>query len=140
MGRKSKKLTSAIVAAIVAVIAAFLNNSGLLDSAGGANEDWSPSRDEAWVTFDATVYRILPDDTKGSQHQRFLVRTPGGQSLLIAHNIDLAPRAPIDLGTEVNIHGQFEWNDKGGVVHWTHHDPGGRHAGGYIKVNGQTIR
>ncbi|MEN7342111.1 MAG: DUF3465 domain-containing protein [Pseudomonadota bacterium] len=137
---KKTNYKSAIIAAIVAVIAAFINNSGLLSGTGDNAEDWSPSRDEAWVTFDAEVYRILPDDTKGSQHQRFLVRTPGGQSLLIAHNIDLAPRAPIDVGTAVNIHGQFEWNEKGGVVHWTHHDPGGRHAGGYIKVDGQTIR
>src|SRR5688572_32052119 len=38
------------------------------------------------------VDKILPDDTQGSQHQRFIVRLNSGQTILIAHNIDLAER------------------------------------------------
>ncbi|MEL7296292.1 MAG: DUF3465 domain-containing protein [Pseudomonadota bacterium] len=139
MNRKTQR---ALIAAIAAFVAAIVSALGPKFGLGGADgvEDWSQSRDEAWVTFTADVYRLLPDDNKGSRHQRFLVRTPGGQSLLIAHNIDLADRAPIELGSNVEIHGQFEWTEKGGVVHWTHHDPRGRHDGGYITVNGQTVR
>ena len=67
---------------------------------------FAPELDKAWVETFATVYRVLPDDTKGSQHQRFLVHSPDGHSLLIAHNIDLAPRVPIDEGSEVFIRGR----------------------------------
>ena len=78
------------------------------------------------------VVRILPDDNKGSRHQRFIISTPEGLSILIAHNIDLAPRVPLKVGDQVGVYGQYEWNHKGGIIHWTHHDPKKIHPGGWI--------
>lgn len=84
------------------------------------------------------VMRLLADDNKGSRHQRFLLALPSGQTLLIAHNIDLAPRIDgLKMGDTVAFYGEYEWNKKGGVVHWTHHDPKGRHPGGWLKHNGR---
>ncbi|MEJ0036012.1 MAG: DUF3465 domain-containing protein [Gammaproteobacteria bacterium] len=84
------------------------------------------------------VERVLADDNSGSRHQRFIVRLPSGQTLLIAHNIDIAPRLEgLARGDAVSFSGIYEPNDKGGVVHWTHHDPSGRHASGWIEHKGQ---
>jgi hypothetical protein len=83
------------------------------------------------------VSRILSDDNNGSRHQRFILRLPSGQTLLVAHNIDLAPRiASLQAGDSVSFFGVYEWNDKGGVIHWTHADPAGRHIAGWIEHNG----
>lgn len=84
------------------------------------------------------VSRVLSDDNDGSRHQRFILTLVSGQTLLIAHNIDLAPRvAALEVGDTVAFYGQYEWNDKGGVVHWTHRDPRGRHPGGWLEHNGR---
>jgi len=87
------------------------------------------------------VIKVLPDDNNGSRHQRFLLKLQSGQTLLIAHNIDLAPRIPSPKkGDTVAFYGEYEWNSKGGVIHWTHHDPGGRHVAGWLKHDGRTFQ
>ncbi|HKO41978.1 MAG TPA: DUF3465 domain-containing protein [Pyrinomonadaceae bacterium] len=59
-----------------------------------------------------------------------------GQTLLISHNIDLAPRVVgLLTGDAVSFYGEYDWNEKGGVIHWTHHDPRKRHPAGWIKHN-----
>ena len=87
------------------------------------------------VSTSGEVTRILADDNKGSRHQRFIVMTQDKVSVLIAHNIDLASRVPITVGDRVSIRGQYEWNHKGGVIHWTHHDPNKNHPEGWIMHN-----
>ncbi len=86
------------------------------------------------------VARLLPDDREGSRHQRFVLLLDGGQTLLVAHNIDLAPRVPLQAGDVVRFRGQYEWNDRGGVVHWTHHDPDGHRPGGWLEHEGRRYR
>ena len=85
-----------------------------------------------------TVIRILPDDNRGSRHQRFILKLYSGPTLLIAHNIDLAPQIfVLREGDVIEFNGEYEWNSKGGVIHWTHHDPNGRHVGGWLKHKGR---
>lgn len=92
--------------------------------------------DAKQVLIKAEVVRILSDDVKGDKHQRFIVELKSGQTLLIAHNIDIAPRVKgIREKDEVIVYGQYEWSDKGGVIHWTHHDPAGLHEDGWVKHN-----
>lgn len=84
------------------------------------------------------VIKILPDDNQGSRHQRFIITLDSAQTLLIAHNIDLAPKIKnLKVGDHVNFYGVYEWNEKGGVVHWTHHDPNNRHEAGWLNHGGK---
>jgi Protein of unknown function (DUF3465) len=89
------------------------------------------------VEGEGVVTRVLADDNDGSRHQRFIIRLASGQTLLIAHNIDIAPRiVALRAGDSLQFKGEYSWNENGGVVHWTHHDPQGRHASGWLKHNG----
>ncbi|MDP9139367.1 MAG: DUF3465 domain-containing protein [Pseudomonadota bacterium] len=117
-----------------AVAAPALDDSALRSAIDARAED-------VQVEGQGVVAKILPDDNKGSRHQRFIVRLSDGQTILIAHNIDLAPRvAPLDKGDTVSFAGEYVWNQQGGVVHWTHHDPQGRHVDGWIRRNTQVFQ
>ena len=83
---------------------------------------------------------VLPDDNDGSRHQRFILRLSTGQTILVAHNIDLAPRVPAGEGDRIQLRGEYEWNEQGGVLHWTHDDPAGRHVDGWIEFEGVQYR
>jgi hypothetical protein len=102
------------------------------------NRAFASGTSDVQVEGEGTVTRVLPDDVDGSRHQRFIVQLASGQTLLITHNIDLAPRiAGLKVGDSVGFNGEYVWNEKGGVIHWTHHDPQGRHVAGWVIHNGK---
>jgi hypothetical protein len=93
------------------------------------------------VYGNGVVTKILSDDNDGARHQRFILKLNSGQTLLIAHNIDIAPRLEeLAVGEQVEFYGEYYYNDEGGGIHWTHHDPNGKHISGYLKRNGNTYQ
>ncbi len=135
-----------LIAAVIASVAWFLN---LLSSDQEANTTKRGTfavvraieqrLSDQMVETEARVTRLLPDDEHGSRHQRFLVDI-AGHSVLIAHNIDLAPRIPLRKNDTVRVRGEFEWNEKGGVIHWTHRDPQNRHPHGWVEHQGRKFQ
>lgn len=96
--------------------------------------------DNTWVDASGVVIRLLHDDRDGARHQRFVVDMRNNQTLLIVHNLDIGQRVPLGLGDRIHFRGIYEWNDLGGLVHWTHRDPHGVAEGGYIRLAGKTYR
>jgi hypothetical protein len=115
-----------------------VDRGGAVPSASAVEEAFEQRRSNVQVEGSGGVEKLLEDDNRGSRHQRFILRVAHGQTLLVAHNIDLAPRIDaLQVGDEVRFFGEYEWNDKGGVLHWTHHDPQGRHVGGWLEHRGR---
>ena len=99
-------------------------------------ELFATKKSDVQVQGQGTVIAILADDNKGTRHQRFIIKLANKQSLLIAHNIDLAPKInDLSIGNFIEFFGEYEWNDKGGIIHWTHYDPEGKHIDGWILHN-----
>lgn len=63
---------------------------------GSSDEDFASAfrsrANNLQIGGSGTVVKLLPNDNDGSRHQRFIVRLKSGQTLLVAHNVDLAPR------------------------------------------------
>ncbi|MFQ5692527.1 MAG: DUF3465 domain-containing protein, partial [Nitrospinota bacterium] len=108
----------------------------------------SPSAEEAFrlrrsgvfLTAEGLVVRVLKDDRKGIPHQRFILRLDSGLTLLVLHNTAVAPRVPVHRGDRLRVRGEYRWNKKGGLLHFTHR-PAGRAArrpdvgpGGWIRT------
>ena len=135
----------ATIIALVVVAAYYLtNDDSVSNPPSGLAESQrtefiiDPRADGKIVESVGIVERLLPDDNEGSRHQRFILKMDSGQTLLIAHNIDLALRINgLQRGDEVKFRGQYELNDRGGVVHWTHDDPRGNHPAGWLEHNGK---
>lgn len=116
-----------------------LNSDGLFSivSYSETKGDNDTSNKPLLITGTGVVRRILPDDIEGSQHQKFILELSTKQTLLISHNIDLAPRInSLQEGDTVSFSGEYAWNSQGGLVHWTHHDPDGQHKNGWLKHEG----
>ena len=97
-------------------------------------EAFRERRSDVQVQGSGAIVRVLPDDRDGSRHQRIIVAVAPSHTVLIAHNIDLAPRVENpQAGQRIEFNGEYEWNERGGVVHWTHHDPQGQHEPGWVK-------
>ena len=80
-----------------------------------------------------TVEALLPDDIEGSRHQRFIIRIARNQTVLVVHNIDMSERlGGLRKGDRVSVKGEYEWNERGGLIHWTHKDPRSSHEDGWI--------
>ncbi len=140
-----KQLATIVVVAVVALYQYFQNQQAGITphnpSRNGSSdisqiENWRAGQ---WVQLDATVSRLLSDDNEGSRHQRFIIKLEGKQTLLVAHNIDLAKRVPLQNGDNLSLRGRYEPNNRGGVVHWTHHDPRGG-SGGWIEFQGKRFQ
>ena len=74
------------------------------------------------LTIEGEVSRLLPDDNKGIQHQKFVVRIHDNHTILVAHNLERGYKIPIKIGDKVEVRGTYVWNRYGGIIHNTHHD------------------
>jgi|GEM_PF-384668 len=98
-------------------------------------------RRPAEVTFSGTVTSnpfFFHSDRSGLTHEAFDVRTPSGLHTQIVENVDVGPRVPVYRGESVTVRGEYV-RDAGSthIVHWTHHDPSGRHVDGFIEAGGR---
>ncbi|OLQ90180.1 hypothetical protein BIY22_04040 [Vibrio panuliri] len=128
-----------IITMLVAVLCLFAMSVQANDSQ--LKQAYENHLSDIQVRGSGTVIRLLKDDNVGSRHQKFILRLDSSQTILVSHNIDLAPRVKnLKVGDSVQFYGEYEWNHKGGVIHWTHHAPNHNHPDGWLKHNGATYQ
>ena len=115
-----------------------INNGVEVDDQQKIMQAYQQQRSDIQVQSQGTIKAILADDNQGSRHQKMILQLENGLTVLIAHNIDLAPRVEaLKKGEIIEFFGEYEYSSKGGVIHWTHRDPQGKHANGWLKYQGK---
>ena len=137
------RLRSNILLTVAALIAGFTAQiqSPAQDFVAILQEAFENQKSDIQIQGEGVVIRLLSDDLVVPRHQRFIIRISPKQTLLVAHNIDIADRVPnLQTNSTIEFYGEYEWNAEGGVIHWTHHDPDGSHIGGWLKYAGITYQ
>lgn len=86
------------------------------------------------VFVEGVIKEILPEDKLGRPHQKFIMSVRGIK-VQVVHGMDYG-RIPLRTGIQVKVCGEF-LNSQGGMIHWTHYDPGARHPDGFIALDGE---
>jgi hypothetical protein len=106
-----------------------------------AKNNFSPAIN---AVFHGSVVKILPNDTSGLKHEKFMFQISdgldgkyNGKIVVVAHDISMAPFVPIQIGSKLEIKGDFISNANPMVLHWTHKDDKHVHPDGYIILDGK---
>jgi hypothetical protein len=95
---------------------------------------------DAEVVAQGTVLGVLGTHNGPSgEHEGFLLKLTQQCDLMlrVETNVDITGPVPLRAGETVTVKGQFEDDPGGGVIHWTHRDPSGRHVAGYVLAGGK---
>lgn len=134
---KSHNLAAAVALLTVSACGTPANPHGLIDAVAVCQNGAQHTE----IMLDGTVTRVLGVRSgRSGRHEGFYLEPVVPQSgrmpaVKVEDNIDITGYIALQRGDRVQLKGQYECND--GVVHWTHHDPSGRHENGYVRVNGQ---
>ncbi len=108
-----------------------------------AEEAFSRKLSGVFLTAEGQVLRILSEDREGAPHQRFILRLPSGHTLLVLHNIAVSTAVPLSGGDWLRVRGEYRWNEKGGLLHFTHQprgQPRGEIGGWIVTEDGRLYR
>lgn len=83
-----------------------------------------------------TVVRILLDDKDDLRNQKFVIRLPNDQSVLVVHDQKAGGRVPVSVGDTVLVRGEYMWTETGGTFRNTQRDFSPRRLHGWIDHEG----
>ncbi|MEZ5975695.1 MAG: DUF3465 domain-containing protein [Planctomycetota bacterium] len=110
------------------------------DGVAFVRQQFKAQRSSVWVKTQGKVVHILPDDNYEPRHQNFLLELAPDLTVKVSHNIDDAPYLTgLKKGDTLKLQGRYEYNEKGGVIHFTHKAdrPTKEKPGGWIEYKGK---
>jgi hypothetical protein len=129
----------------LALLCGCASGGGGDDSNGAVYDAWLAHHSGVEVTATGSVARMLGTRTGPSgTHEGFLLHLRGaagrGLTVRVEDNTDLTGPVPLSEGESVEVRGEYVYDPRGGLIHYTHLDPRGRHAAGHILANGKVYQ
>ncbi|MDQ2858547.1 MAG: DUF3465 domain-containing protein [Candidatus Eremiobacteraeota bacterium] len=131
---------AAIAALFVALAACAPSQTS--DSNGDVYDAWRAQRSRVEVTASGSIVRLLGNRVgRSGEHAGFLLHLRGaaghGLTVRVEDNVDLTGRLELTEGADAEVRGEYIYTARGGVIHYTHRDPRGHHAAGYVRTGGR---
>jgi Protein of unknown function (DUF3465) len=126
-------------APVLALAAAACTAGNPDDPNGAVYAAWRDQRSYVEVDASGSVAQLLGTRVGPSgEHEGFLLHLRGaaghGLTVKVEDNTDLTGPIPLSEGESVDVRGEYIYDPRGGIIHYTHRDPSGRHAAGYIRA------
>ena len=134
--RPFKAVAGALLALAGCAAQTTANDSAVCDA-------YNAGRSHVEVVAAGRITRVLGiANGRVSPHEGFLMKLDSGCNVevRVEVNTDLAGTFPAAQGEPVTVKGEYEYYPRGGVIHWTHHDPRFRHEAGFIEIGGKTYQ
>lgn len=133
-----RPLALPIICALGLLLSACQDNARAPNTPASADEAFGNYLNYVPIQDEGTLIKQLPDDTKGSSHQRLILQFENNLTMLLVHNIDVAPRIEgLQKGDRIAFLGEYIWSKKGGTIHWTHRSNTPKHAHGWVRHKGK---
>ncbi len=139
----STRVGAAVCALLVATACTAAVRSG--DDGAAIYDAWRDGRSRVEVTASGSVVRLLGTRIgRSGAHEGFLVHLSGagarGLTVRVEDNVDLTGPIPLAPGDAVTVRGEYIYDPRGGLIHYTHRDPRGRHPDGFVRVRDRVYR
>jgi hypothetical protein len=139
--KSRRSALSATLALFLFVACSHASSSNVPNAA--VYDAWRGHHSYVEVTAQGSAARLLGIRMGPSgAHEGFILHLRGayghGLTVKVEDNIDITGPVPLQAGDDVEVRGEYIYNARGGIIHYTHHDPRGKHPPGYIRVHGRT--
>ena len=135
-------LVLTVALALSACAQSATGTTGITSDNGAVYDAWRAGRSHIEVVANGSVARMLGTRRgRSGNHEGFLLHLSGsagrGLTVRVEDNVDLTGPIPLSEGQDVVVRGEYIFDQRGGIVHYTHRDPRGRHISGYVLVDGK---
>ncbi|MBD5633735.1 MAG: DUF3465 domain-containing protein [Candidatus Eremiobacteraeota bacterium] len=132
-------LASLGIASLLGALGCGLSGSPSDGPNGAVYDAWRSGRSHTQVTASGSVVRVLGlSHGPSGAHEGFLLHLRGsagrGLTVRVEDNVDVTGPLPLTAGADVEVRGEYIYDALGGIIHYTHLDPRGRHAAGYVRI------
>lgn len=89
------------------------------------------------VEVTGSVVRLLRPAPEEPDVQKFIIRLPNGQSIVVVHHAAPDNRVPVNVNDTVLVRGQYVWTETGGTIRNTSRDLSTQRRHGWIEFAGE---
>ena len=140
--RRTQALRTLFASLALALTAACASHAEKPNNGAACNDYASQSSGNEVLVSGHVVALLGTRESRSGKHEGYLVKLNKNCDLLLKVETNTSITGPIPFTHDepIVLKGVYVYDPLGGLIHWTHHDPSGRHMNGYVIAGGKSYR